>query len=402
MHNRFVLIFTSILLVLGLFSCNDAPTSLGTDLLPNQDLINAFIVNSVDSSYNMDSKIYDSDTLSLSSASRVFLGKNGNVESTMLMKFYMFFPDSIKKAILGDSLTLKNALMEMDPLYTYGEINNTFDFSVHKITNTWNSLDFDRVDLTKLEYDDDDVSSNRKFDVGSDSLITFNLDKALVNGWLNSSANGNQLEENHGIYFNYSSGTDKVIGFPAISSRYDSVLTRLVMIVEIGKTTDTLTIKVTSDVHVVNPIQSEMPSQTNQTIFVQGGIPIRSDLKIDVSSIPKHAIINKATLKLFVDEKQSQIGTDSSKFIGVLLMDDYESSEISTSFAGIILNYDSLAYSGEITQFVQEWVANSNNGMKIHLFDEIETVNKIALYGAKADATVRPYLEIIYTSKNWK
>ena len=400
MHNRFVLIFTSILLVFGLFSCDDAPTSLGTDLLPNQDLINASIVNSVDSSYNMDSKIYDSDTLSLSAASRVFLGKNGNVESTMLMKFYMFFPDSIKNAILGDSLILKSAIIEMDPLFTYGEINNTFDFAVHKINETWNSLDFDKYNLEKLDYDANDISSNRKFDVGSDSLITFDIDTTLVNKWLVSSANSNQLEENHGIYFDYSNGTDKIIGFPAISSRYDSVLTRLVMIVEIGKTTDTLTIKVTSDVHVVNPIQSEMPSQTNQTIFVQGGIPIRSDLKIDVSSIPKHAIINKATLKLFVDDNKSQIGTDSSKFIGVLLLDDYETSEISTSFAGVILNYDSLAYNGEITQFVQEWVAHGNNGMKLHLFDEIETVNKIALYGAKADATVRPYLEIIYTSKN--
>ncbi len=393
MQNKFVLIFTSIILILGLYSCDDAPTSLGTSLLPNQDLIDAF----KDSSYAVESKFYGSDTLALSSASRVFLGVNGNIESTMLMKFYMFFPDSIKNAILGDSLVLKSAVMEMEPVYTFGKSTNDFDFSVHKITSTWNSLDFSKSDFEKLDYDADDVSSNHNI---QDSLITFDIDTTLVNKWLVSSANSNQVEENHGIYFKYSSGTNKIIGFPAISSRYDSVLTRLVMVVKVGVTTDTLTIKVTSDAHVVNSIEAQMPVQTSETIFVQGGIPIRSDLKIDVSSIPKHAIINKATLKLFVDEDKSQIGTDSSKFIGALMLDDFESSEISTSFSGIILKYDSLAYSGEITQFVQEWVANTNNGMKLYLFDEVETVNKIAIYGAKADTKLRPYLEIIYTSKN--
>ncbi len=393
MQNKFVLIFTSIILIIGLYSCDDAPTSLGTSLLPNQDLIDAF----KDSSYAVESKFYGSDTLALSSASRVFLGVNGNIESTMLMKFYIYFPDSIKNAILGDSLVLKSAVMEMEPVYTFGESTNDFDFSVHKINTTWNSLDFSKSDFEKLDYDADDVSSNHNI---QDSLITFDIDTTLVNKWLVSSANSNQVEENHGIYFKYSSGTNKIIGFPAISSRYDSVLTRLVMVVKVGVTTDTLTIKVTSDAHVVNSIEAQMPVQTSETIFVQGGIPIRSDLKIDVSSIPKHAIINKATLKLFVDEDKSQIGTDSSKFIGALMLDDFESSEISTSFSGIILKYDSLAYSGEITQFVQEWVANTNNGMKLYLFDEVETVNKIAIYGAKADIKLRPYLEIIYTSKN--
>ena len=393
MQNKFVLIFTSIILILGLYSCDDAPTSLGTSLLPNQDLIDAF----KDSSYAVESKFYGSDTLALSSASRVFLGVNGNIESTMLMKFYMYFPDSIKNAILGDSLVLKSAVMEMEPVYTFGESTNDFDFSVHKITSTWNSLDFSKSDFEKLDYNTDDVSSNHNI---QDSLITFDIDTTLVNKWLVSYANSNQVDENHGIYFKYSSGTNKIIGFPAISSRYDSVLTRLVMVVKVGVTTDTLTIKVTSDAHVVNSIEAQMPVQTSETIFVQGGIPIRSDLKIDVSSIPKHAIINKATLKLFVDEDKSQIGTDSSKFIGALILDDFESSEISTSFSGIILKYDSLSYSGEITQFVQEWVANTNNGMKLYLFDEVETVNKIAIYGAKADIKLRPYLEIIYTSKN--
>ncbi len=400
MLNRFVIIFTSILLGFSLFSCNDGPTSLGTNLLPNQDFINAHLINSVDSSFNISSKFYDTDTLSLSNSSRMLLGKTGNVESTMLMKFYMFFPDSIKKAINDNSLILKSAVVEMKPIYTYGDINNSFKYSVHKINNEWNSLKFGRDDLTTLDYDDDDVSSNQKENVGNDSLMTFDIDNTLVNSWLKYSANDEQ-DKNQGIYYKFDNSlTDKIIGFTAISSRYDSIQTKLKMFVEIGQRADTIAVEVTSDVHVVNAIKSEMPTQTAQNIYVQGGIPIRSNLKFDVSTIPKHAIINKATVKLFIDDNNTQFGTDSSKFLGALLLTDFDNSVLSTRFAGTILSFDSLAYSGEVTQFVQEWVSNENNGMKLHLFDEIETVNKVAIHGAEADISVRPYLEIIYTSKN--
>ncbi|MDA3861971.1 MAG: hypothetical protein PF445_12185 [Melioribacteraceae bacterium] len=397
MLNRFVLFFLILTFVVGFISCDDDPTSLGSNLLPDQDLINVFMINSIDSSFQQKSKFYDTDTLALSSSSKMFLGKNGNVESTMLMKFYMFFPDSIKEAILGDSLILNSAVIELEPIFTYGDENNTFEYTVHEITNDWNSLEFGKNEFELLTYNEDDISSNHQ-SVGDTSIImSFDIDKDLVTNWLSLSANETQ-EENFGVYFNYSSATDKILGFPAISTQYDTVLTRLKMIVEVpGNFVDTLTVEVTSDAHVV---LGEMPTSNNQNIFVQGGIPIRSDLFIDVSKIPDYSIINKATLKLFVDETESDVSTVPSDFIGVLLLNDYETSELNTSYAGILLDFDTLSYSGDITIFVQEWLSNGNNGMKLHLLDEVETVNKIAISGSeKTDITLRPYLEIIYTSK---
>jgi hypothetical protein len=386
-----------LILLMSLISCNDDPTSLGVNLLPEQDFINASTINSLDFNFEQKSFFYDTDSLSLANATKIFLGKNSNVKSTMLMKFYMFFPDSITDAINSDSLNLISATMAMEPIYTFGNENNYFDFTLHEVTDDWNSLEFGKNELEDLTYNSEDVSSNRVFE---DSLITLDIDKTLVENWLKLSAEESQ-NENYGVYFNFDATSDKVLGFPAISSLYDSVLTRLILIVEKpGKFTDTLSVQVTSDVHVV---ERTMEISSDKSIFVQGGIPIRSNLFFDVSQIPENSIINKATIKLFVNENESNIGTIASDYIGALILDDYDSSLLNASYAPVNLHTDSLAsnFSGEITHFVQEWIENGNNGMKLYLQSEAETLNKIAIYATEnSDLALRPYLEIIYTSKN--
>jgi len=396
--NRVFRLFMIPVLLIGIVSCDDEPTSLGSNLLPNQDLINAVQINSLDSAFSQKAKFYDSDTLDLATATMVYLGKNDNVESTMLMKFLFFFPDSIKDAILGDSLVLKSAVVEMYPNYTKGNSNNYFDFSVHEILEDWNSLEFSKDDLAALQFNSEDISSNHIND--GDTLITFDINKTLVESWLDLYAAETQ-ETNYGVYFNYKSSTDKILGFPAISTSDDSSLTILKLIVEVPNNyIDTITAVVTSDAHVV---KGTLPVTSTKNIMVQGGIPIRSNLFVDVSKIPKYSIINKATLRLYIDDSESSIGTIESDYLKIALLEDYELSEVRTDYNTINLELDSLSsfYSGEITTYVQEWISNRNNGLKLYLTDEVESLNKIAIFGSEnPDLALRPYLEIIYTSKN--
>ena len=385
------------ILIIGLISCDDNPTSLGSNLLPNQDLINVTQINSLDAAFEQQARFYNTDTLDLASSTKIFLGKNGNVESTMLMKFLFFFPDSIKKAILGDSLVLKNAFIEMQPIYTKGNSNNSFDFTVHEIAEDWNSLDFTIANLEALQFNSENISSNHDF--SNDTLITLDINKTLVENWMKLFSSETQ-EANYGVYFNFTNTTDKILGFPAISSAEDTRLTRLKLIVEVPNNyTDTLTAIVSSDVHVV---KGKLPATNNNNIFVQGGIPIHSNLFVDVSKVPKYSIINKATLKLHVDESESEIGTIKTDYLKVALINDYELSKTNTDYSVINLELDSLSYyTGDITKYVQEWISTGNNGLKLFTADEVESLNKIAIYGSEnTDLKLRPYLEIIYTSKN--
>ena len=397
MLNKLFRFFMISILIIGIISCDDNPTSLGSNLLPNQDLINVTQINSLDAAFEQKAKFYNTDTLDLASSTKIFLGKTGNVESTMLMKFLFFFPDSIKKAILSDSLVLKNAFIEMQPIYTKGKTNNSFDFTVHEIKEDWNSLDFTIANLEALQFNNENVSSNHNFN--NDTLITFDINKALVENWMKLFSSDSQ-EANYGVYFNFTNTTDKILGLPAISTAEDYRLARLKLIVEVPNNyIDTLTAIVTSDAHVV---KGTLPETNNNNIFVQGGIPIHSNLFVDVSKVPKYSIINKATLKLYVDESESEIGTIKTDYLKVALLNDYELSKTNTDYSVINLELDSLLYySGDITMFVQEWISNGNNGLKLYTADEVESLNKIAIYGSEnTDLKLRPYLEIIYTSKN--
>lgn len=395
--NRLIILLTiSVLLLFSINSCSDDPTSLGANLLPDQDLIT---VNSIDSSFFQKVRFYDTDTLALNSSAKVLLGKSDKVESTILMKFYMFLADSIEDAVLDNSIIIKSAVVEMEPIYTFGEESNTsFDFTLHEITSEWNSLKFGKVDLPELDYNSEDVSANHQFH--GDSLITFDLNQDLLLNWMKLSANESQ-ENHYGVYFKFTDETNKVIGFPAISSRYDSVLTRIKIIIEVpSKFTDTLEIQVTSDAHVV--LGEELPTSSYQNIFVQGGIPIRANMFFDVSSIPNYAIINRAILKLSYDESESIMGKSSADFLSVILIQNFDSSKIATNYSSVNLSKDSVDtyYSGKITHFVQSWVSEENNGFQLYLLDETETVNKLAIATENhPNKSLRPYLEIIYTSK---
>ncbi|MCK5457198.1 MAG: hypothetical protein KAI45_08740, partial [Melioribacteraceae bacterium] len=191
-----IFILTSALISI-LVSCTDDITSIGKDLLSNKDIIDILFINSEEGAFEQQSKYY-TDSLSLTTSSMLLLGKHDNVESTMLMKFLIFLPDSIKDAVNDGTLQVLNSTLEIVPIYTYADKSNYFDFNVHKINSAWNSLTFDKDSLENLNYDDIDLSSNRNY---TDTLISLDFDKELTQEWLNYSAADDQASNNNGIYF---------------------------------------------------------------------------------------------------------------------------------------------------------------------------------------------------------
>jgi len=117
------------------------------------------------------SKFY-SDSLDLTSSKMLMLGKHGNVESTMLLKFLIFLPDSLKEAVNNKTLQILSSTIEMDPIYTYADKSNPFDFTVHKINSSWNSLTFTKDSLAHLDYEDIDRSSNRIYEAGFGAMTS--------------------------------------------------------------------------------------------------------------------------------------------------------------------------------------------------------------------------------------
>lgn len=389
-----IFILTSALISI-IISCTDDISSIGSGLIPNKDIIDILFINSEEGAFEQQSKYY-TDSLSLNTSRVLLLGKHDNVESTMMMKFLIFMPDSIKDAVSDGILEILSSTMELEPISTFANKSNHFDFNVYKINSSWNSLTFDKDSLSDLSYDNFDLSSNRNY---SDTLISFDFDKELTEDWLKYSVAEEQASNNNGIYFNFEASSNKIIGFPAISYEDGAKLARLKIVFEVpGKFLDTMEVEVTSDVHVV---LGDLPVGNQENIFIQGGIVVRANLMIDVSQIPDNTIINQAILKMSYDESESLIGTMISDSLGVAALVDYNSNELDENLYPTLLKREGSIYSGDITRFVQSWVSTQeNHGLQIFLVNEIITVNKVALKGASpADPNLKPYLEVIYTSK---
>ena len=396
MINKFLIFFTFFISAALLFlSCDDEPTAVGVNLIPNQDIIDMLSINSRDGGFSQTSKYYE-DSLSLNSSRQVLLGKHSNVESTMLLKFIFFLPDSITAAINEDKLIVQSSWIEMYPNYTFGESTNQFDFSVHKINSSWSSLTFNKDSLASLDYNVDNLSSNQNI---TDTIITFNFDKTVTEEWLQLAAQENQ-SENDGVYYKHSATTDKILGFPALTASTSSNITRLMVLVEVpGEFTDTVVAPATSDVHVV---LGTLPVGKSENIFLQGGLASRANLWIDVSSIPNEAIINEAALYLYYDSTETIMGSVPSDSIGALILEDSTNNELNTSFPPVFLRKIDSFYQGNVTRFIQGWISGTakNEGVQLYLTSEIPTVNKLAVRGSNtSDSTLKPYLEIIYTKK---
>ncbi|MBN2570866.1 MAG: hypothetical protein JXA68_01950 [Ignavibacteriales bacterium] len=394
--------FFLLLIVILLYACDEDPSSVGDGLTPPKLEIKK--IDSITDSLAQTSVSF-LDTVRLSGASRLLLGKHAGLEASFLIKFYPYdpnlevMPDSIESALEADSLIVIDAWIEFSTDYTFGENSNTFDFSAYRITNPW-STGFMRDSLSVLSYAED-VILNKSH---TDSTYLVTIDNNLTLRWLKSRID-TTIRDNFGLYFKSSTNSDKILGFescigiPAyiIDPDLNKNFPTLKMIVEKpGVFQDTIVVKNALDAHVVT---GNIPATIPENIYLIGGIPVRSNLQFDLSNLPKYSGIHKATLEFTVDTIATKNGSIASNYIYV---EAYESISLNKilSIETFKLSRSGNKFTGDITSLVQRWVNGlSNQGMRLSLYDEYISAAIIALKGSNAAENLRPKITIFYSIK---
>ena len=169
---KYISIFIVIILTFFV-ACQEDPTSVGNGLIPDEDKINVKEINSIDDSLAQSSFYYYDKSVSYGAAIRTLLGKTENLESSVLMSFLVNLPDSIITAFKSDSLIIKEAKVLLTPTYYLGDKNLPFDFTVHKINNTWGPTGYNKDSLAFLDYNAQNLGSNIET---NDSSVYFRLD----------------------------------------------------------------------------------------------------------------------------------------------------------------------------------------------------------------------------------
>ncbi len=389
-------IFGLLIIPLILIACSDDPTSIGSQLIPGSDYINFSFLDSFTDSLSQSSSFFV-DKIPLGRSTKILLGKNENLESWILTRFYILLPDSISHPLQNDSLNILSASVEMRPSYLFGDSNGIFDFTVHRVYNAWTPGGFDKDSMSTLNYEGSDFSSLRSI---TDSVITFDIDRSLVLDWMKRTYDEN-IQENHGIVFIPTQNTERIFGFPAYDDYSTEFLPRLSIVVEKpGSFVDTVLAITFSDVHAV---RGNSPTGSPENILLQGGLVTHGKLYFDLSRIPLYSIVNRATLELFVDTMETSNGSPAADSIKVFIFSDTTSKALydSTSYQFLVRDSSATTFNGEVTKLVQEWINGvENQGFRLNVSDEERAVNKVAVKGSTTtEADARPRLNIIYSEK---
>ncbi|MBN1299646.1 MAG: DNRLRE domain-containing protein [Melioribacteraceae bacterium] len=380
-------------LIVILSACEEDPTSVGEDLIDNQDLINVYFYDSRGHDEFINSKSYI-DTLSLGISERTLLGRSGSISSTAALKFYFPLPDSIENAINDGTLTPLSSWIKLIPNYYYGEANGNFGLTAHKITESWGSGKFKIDTLKNLQYEPQNYAGQLSI---NDTIVIINLDEQLSYEWLLSRID-ESAHPNYGVILIPTQSTSKIIGFLGITSAtLLGALPEVHLVVEKpGEFIDTLTATPIIDAFGV---EGPFPQADETISFVQGGIPVQTSLKFDISSLPQTAIILKADLTLHTDTLLSEYGSLSSDTLMVQLLSDYNDNNIDEDVFAIAMSKTGTAFNVDIKHFVQYWLDQKDNfGIKVSAADQEKSVTKTAIYNEKiSNADLKPRLQITFT-----
>jgi len=371
------------------YSCSDSPGLVGEDLLNPGDLIELKETN-CDSLPQSSSNFYGD--IQTGSASLVMLGNYNSVDCSFFARFdFNYLEDTLLTDLLDGDITINSATISMVSVYTVGEGSGTFDYTAHEITSDWGWTTFTKDSLSKFTFNAADISSNKA--VEDDSLYTFRIDNAVALNWLVSEADSSY---NKGLYIKPTAGSNKIVGFNCASSSYPAV-TITIAYEKQGVYKDTLYYDASNYLYLANK-QNSIPVDEN--IYIQGGLPIRSKLKINIPDLPATSKINKADLELTIDTAASKYGDPTyASLKAYFLTSENEIKYDSSTY--IVLYKSNGIFSGNIAAYVQRWVnGEANYGLLISDLYEEEDVDSWVLKGSSASILEeRPKLKIIYSIK---
>lgn len=383
------------LTVIFMFSCKDDPTSIGEQLIPEEDKISIFSVNSLDGEFNQRSKTFkDEDELSF--ADRILLGMHNQTKYTSLAKFSIPISDSIRRAVDSSKLVVNKTWIEFPIVYRLGQLAASYNFSIHEITSSWTAIGFDADSLALLEYESENLASN--INEVPDSLLTLDFDNDIILRWIEDIVDGDLINI-PGVIFIPDASSDKVLGFSAISTSAPDDMPTIYSIIESpGDFIDTISARAYSDVYVPEGPDID---EKEERMYVQGALIYRSNLLFGLTDLPENITINNSVLRLYIDETESIFGTNGVDSLLVYSIEDSSTMALDTLSRTRLYRTDNY-YEGALTAITQVLLQREeNHGIHLRLEKELETGNRVAMYNSKAsDKALRPHLTIIYTIKN--
>jgi len=386
-----------ILLPFLLVSCSEDPSSLGSDLVSQDNIV----VSQLDSFTDTLSQKFEPHKakLSLGSAESLIIGKDANVESQILLAFYISVADKYLANLDSSSFEFVSADIELTRNYYFGDTLQPFDVGVYQIKSSWNSL------FTADSIISYNPTSSLLKQTNDGVAYTFSIDPKLAREWFYS-AKDTVLGDNYGVLLK-PAGTCRFTGFTASTSYYGGVPTIKIVVKKNSAYEtyqDTLAYNGSVDVHIIKGVNGgdgAFPEAVGgKTLTIQSGTGVHGKLWFDYSKLPSDAVVNTAKLTLTIDTLHMKVGSAFTD--GLLAYQIADSVTDSTNAQFVIsLSRSGNTYSGDVARIVNNALLLKNNyGMLITPLSQINGIERFALYNNNpANNELKPRLTITYSQK---
>lgn len=382
-----------------LSSCNDAPSIVGSELIPGTDSIYSA---STDSLPLLGGDTTTASELPLLNSAYFLFGSTSTAEARVFCEI-LNYPVSIAgdSSFSDSTFEVTSANLQLHP-HTYG-IGDTSDrtlaLNIYELRKFWpGNVTWDSV-WTPSGSTDYYSTSDKPLAIYSGSLagfvpdstvISIPFDQATVKRWIVASRDTAARKLVYGFVL-VPSGMRQIRQFRNITSGVQSMRLRVIT----RKRNDTIPFIYNLDMTVAGFVNDVDASATSLTI--QGSRNVKSALTIRVDTLPKNAIIMGADLRLTMDQTASTVGSlgrddkirlDYQPPTGQRISIDSKSDSSGVyRFANIGPLIDIVRRNGKAATFTFQTTGGN----------EFWTMNRTVFHGTRAAAALRPKLTLIYT-----
>ena len=384
MKSQTVISFLILLAVLFLAGCAEKPTPVGVKLLPKNDFLQ-LDTTIVTATRSFNGTVFPTTSIS----PRILVGNYNNIQCWGMYRFSLL-PDSTK------NLPIVSAELNLRTVYHFGDSLAPFSMTVHQILMNWetDSLNIDSLKAPGF-YNTIPCGVFNSSPIGDTSTISIPLDTTMIRSW--GSLSDTTLTDFGLLLRPTNSGVIKGFGSFTISETADEPQL-LLRFRDVAGKIDTLIITLGVHRFVTTGMNPAWNADASHLWVMNGGAN-RGYVEFDVSKIPLHAAVHKATLDLTLDSRFSQFNYFTTDSVRAYFTDT--SGTTLTYIMGIgepVQTGTSRVYRFPVGDFVQRWVRGATlNRIAIAGFDETMALDVFSFYGIQPVEALKPKLTIIYS-----
>ncbi|MBI2794851.1 MAG: hypothetical protein HYX66_09420 [Ignavibacteria bacterium] len=373
-----------------LASCNDAPNTVGTELVPGTDTLYAISSLSVP----LISEAYTSpERIPLYNPETFLYGKASDSEGRLFIEFINY----IRLGAADSFEVIASDLVMYPEDYKYGDTSNlALSISGYELKQlwypqaTWDSIWAPDGSTSYYSPSDPKVCSFESVLTSTDSIVYVPFNTEATKRWIVLGSDSSTRDQLFGLVL-LPEASGSVRSFRNQTNGVQNMKLRVIYKHADSADNDTTYLRSA----VANFVDTPLPADSSEPI-VQGARVHRAAFKFIIDSLPPYSIILGSMFQVFVDDFSSTIGTLGRDELFSLSFTSASGANYAFVTRGDASGVFSFPNITSITQTIRKEGGSGTIFIEPEGINKFRRMNRLKLFNMQSDSLHRPRLDIIY------